>query len=164
MLCPALCFGSLAVHPDSQNKGLGRALVTATFSTAQQLGLDDSRSLIKEDNRPSQRCFSSVDYSCDTPCYEMLFWPPDKSAATEEHITPSPLSIDTLTYRGIWIGDLEKLDQQQQLSAVAHARACCAEQNRDSASTLLKRDAILHAELRSTARSNGFYQWWQRAL
>jgi GNAT superfamily N-acetyltransferase len=155
----------LAVRPSFQGRGFGRALAQAALSSAAELGLVQSRALVRVENAASQRCFAAAGYDGDPVVREMLLWQPGKMAVEGEsdlHLLP----VDALTYRGLWLDGLEGVGHAVQRRAIAAALALCTRENRDNISALVPVDrlAVLASDLRVAAQMHGAYQWWQRAV
>lgn len=155
----------LAVSPQLQGRGLGLALVRAALSSAAELGLVQSRALVRVENAASQRCFAAAGYSGDSIVREMLLWKPGEMAV-ESAPDLQLLPVDALTYRGLWVDGLEGVGHAVQRRAIAAALARCARENRDNTSALVAVDrlAALAPDLRTAAQMHGAYQWWQRAV
>jgi GNAT superfamily N-acetyltransferase len=108
----------LSVKPASQGQGIGRKLIERSLELGRRSGAVHARALIGEQNAASQRVFAATGFIATEPMV-LYTWTPtvhdtviSKFNLIKETI-PGLISVNTLTYRGVWLeGKLtEKLVQ-----------------------------------------------------
>jgi ribosomal protein S18 acetylase RimI-like enzyme len=150
----------LAVEPASRGQGLGQRLIRGVCQDGEEQGATLARAAIRVDNVPSQAAFRKAGFSTDGRLHHLLLWEP------EDGILPPPdlgrvslTSVDTLTYRGVWIEGLQRVSPSVQRAAVRAARGMAARQGRLKTGALIpvEGQGELATDLRAEAKCQGRY-------
>jgi len=155
----------LAVRPASQGQGLGQRLIRRAWEDGERRGAALARAAIRVENLPSQKAFEKTGFSTDGRIHHLFLWDPQSGAVP--HRSPDPVllvSVETLTYRGLWIEGLERVSWSKQRLAVRTARARVASERRLNTGALVPHGdvAILAPDLRDQAHVQGRYCWFVR--
>ena len=151
----------LAVDSAARGRGVGCALLARCIQAASASGVDSLRALVRVDNCAMSRlCAGAGLLPSASPVALMIAAP--KPAYTPARATHAAhlLSVNTLTYRGIWLeGALSQ-------AAIAQAHQRARAENRSRIGALLAVDALRAAAL---LRENGFvsvgeFTWWSLKL
>ncbi len=155
----------LAVHPDCQGRGIGRALVEVSTAAGQEMGVSFARALIRVDNVGSQRAFARCGYRLDGAVCALYISQPvveTRQAVSLPHIPTGEahfVSVTTFTYRGLW------LEGGLGAEAFQAAQAIRDHNGWDVAGAVIppaQPEAIRAAEAAGYTLV-GPYQWWIRA-
>lgn len=93
----------LAVHPLARRRGIGRALVAKCVAEGWRRHAAVQRALISIDNEPSGRCFAANRFVPEAPCDLWVGAPRPPQIRQRDVDGGHLISVDTLTYRGVWL-------------------------------------------------------------
>jgi N-acetylglutamate synthase-like GNAT family acetyltransferase len=153
----------VAVRRASQGQRLGTRLIRRACEAGHAHPVSLTRALIRVDNVPSQRAFEAAGFTTDSRVYELLLWLPEPDDDARPYAGPVSLSsVDTLTYRGLWIEGLTAAAADEQRCAVTAARSIAAREGRANAGAVIPADeeCLLAYDLRNQARMHGEYHWF----
>jgi ribosomal protein S18 acetylase RimI-like enzyme len=150
----------LAVRRASQGQGLGQGLIQRTCQDAERHSVALARAVIRVSNASSQRAFEKAGFSTDGEIHRLFLWAPQPGDIPDPLVTSaSVLTVDTLTYRGLWIEGVVELPHTEQRVVVEAARAMVTREDRLNTGALVPADGkhLLAPDLRSQAEMHGEY-------
>jgi len=153
----------IAVRPASQGRGLGTRLIRRICEASQARAITLTRALIRVENVPSQRAFQSAGFITDGRRHKLLLWPPETGGDTYAYTGPvALLSVDTLTYRGLWLEGITLVSAEEQRRAVKAAGSIAFEENRTNAGAVVPVDEshLLAPDLENKAHVHGEHHWF----
>ena len=151
----------MAVYAWARGRGVGKQLFHASIALTKRIGLSSIRALVKVDNLAMQKLCESMGWS-RSPDRIILFVrspaPSNASAPTDHrgHL----VSVDTLTYNGVWIeGDLSQNSVDAAMIVAMKERrtvvGAAVRENNGSAMRVLLNNAFEMADA---------YHWWELNL
>jgi ribosomal protein S18 acetylase RimI-like enzyme len=156
----------IAVRRDHQGHGLGTALIRHVWRAGDTQGAALARALIRVENVASQRAFRNAGFTTDGQVTHLLLWTPrpDKRSIPDVEGV-ALLTVDTLTYRGLWIEGLERASTSEQRSIVGAARSIIAREQRLNTGAVVHTDKehALATDLRTEARMHGEHYWFLKS-
>ncbi|MCB9454915.1 MAG: GNAT family N-acetyltransferase [Anaerolineaceae bacterium] len=150
----------LAVHPDQQGRGIGRALVSAASQSGHESGATFARALIQTHNTASQRVFARCGYRSDGVARDLY-------VATRGVAIPQPvfqdtnlIEVRTFNYNGLWVEGHLTIDSLSR----ALTRLAANSHEYGLAGVLI---SSCDAALTEAAMSLGYtlvaaFHWWRR--
>ena len=159
----------IIVHPKSQGKGIGTSLIEEALTYGSNLGVRSAKASIRIDNYASQRAFAKVGFKTDAQVRSLLLWNPLAwKFTTNVPETVRLISVDTLTYRGLWIEGFikPKLSQQAQRDVIRVAQSRIFDEDRLNTGMFVPDDLkdIIAPDLLTNATNHGQYHRWQYAF
>ena len=156
----------IIVRATSQGKGIGTSLIQEALTYGSHLEARRATASIRIDNFASQRAFAKVGWTTDAQVRSLLLWNPLAwKFTTNVPETVRLISVDTLTYRGLWIeGFFEAQLAEEKQRNVIHAARCKAfHENRLNTGMFIPDDlkGIIAPDLLTTTTNHGQYHRWQ---
>lgn len=93
----------LAVHPDHQGRGIGRALVSAATQSGHESGAAFARALIQTHNAASQRVFARCGYKCDGVVRDLYVATRGVAIMQPVFQDTNLIGVRTFNYDGLWV-------------------------------------------------------------
>ena len=155
----------IVVGSTRRGKGIGTSLIAEALAYGSHLGVQWAKASIRIDNYASQRAFSKTGFRVDTQVRSLLLW--DPLACESPPDVPETvhfISVDTLTYRGLWIeGFIEpRLSVKAQHNVVRAARNSIFHEDRLNTGLFIP-DSFKHTlapDLLTSATDFGQYHRW----
>jgi hypothetical protein len=150
----------IGVDPQWQGRGIARQLILASLVEARYRNINFARALIRTDNRPSQRAFAWCGFKPQpAPLFLYVAEPtelPAPAMPRDTHV----ISVDTLTYSGVW------LEGRRSLASFLAARSLIHTQGRTTAGALIAvaDAATVKAAEQADYMQIGEFDWWERAI
>jgi len=157
----------LAVRQDLQGHGLGTRLITQASQEGEATGASSARALIRVENAASQKAFEKAGFATDGSVHRLWLWLPEPGPIPEAPPRrPALLPVATVTYRGVWIEELELASGGRQRAAVRTARAIVARERRRNVGALIPiaEEHLLAPDLRGQAEMHGEYTWYAKPV
>ncbi|MXV72984.1 GNAT family N-acetyltransferase [Candidatus Poribacteria bacterium] len=157
------------VRSTSQGKGIGTSLIQEALTYGSHLEARQAKASIRMDNYASQRAFSKTGFTTDTQVGSVFTWEPLVcKSATNVPETIHFISVDTLTYRGLWIeGFIEsQLPRKEQHNVIRAAQNSIFYEDRLNAGLFIP-DSLKHTiapNLLTAATDFGRYHRWEYAF
>ncbi|GAB4573271.1 MAG: hypothetical protein Kow0077_15110 [Anaerolineae bacterium] len=148
----------LAVHPGYRRRGLGRALVAASFAAGRNFHPALARALIRLDNVASQRAFAANAFTPLPERYRLMIGTPEASENTAPPPDAHLIPVQTLNYAGLWI------EGQPTTTDCLSARAICARHGWPVAGAVIRthQQAAIRAAKEAGFTAVEDFQWWVR--
>lgn len=125
----------LAVAPKARGQQLATQLIKTCLQNVPSNAMP--RAFIRIDNIASQISFERAGFwQTDMTC-NLLVWEPTINEKTPPKTEAHCVSVETLSYRGIWLENLGDLDANAQQKSITHARHIAAQESRDTVGAML---------------------------
>lgn len=134
----------LAVHPDFRGLKLANQLIEKVTLAGIDAGAQYARAVVRVENIPSEKAFAHHGYH---PVSRRDLWVSDGQPSADEPTSAYFVSVNTLTYQGVWIEDVRTR------SAFSAGRHIAHQNSLDTVGALLD---PAHAEQIEWARQCGF--------
>ena len=149
----------------NRGKGIGTSLIEAALTYGSHLSAHSAKASIRIDNYASQRAFSKTGFTTDGRVGNVFVWDPlAGKSATNVPETVHFISVDTLTYHGLWIeGFVEsQLPWKEQHNVIRAARNSIFREDRLNAGVFIP-EGLKHTiapDLLTAATNFGQYHRW----
>ena len=159
----------IIVRSTSQGKGIGTSLIEEALTYGSNLKVPWATASIRIDNYASQRAFSKTGFTTEAQVRSLFLWDPSACEFTPDvpeivHL----ISVDTLTYRGLWIEGLieSRLPVKEQHNVIRAAQNQVFHEHRLNTGLFIP-DSFkqnIAPDLLTSATNHGQYHRWQYAF
>jgi GNAT superfamily N-acetyltransferase len=109
----------LAVQPEHQGKGIAPQLIEASAQSGREQGASLARALVAFGNTPAEKSFTHCGFQPDEYTSELYITQGNPEASdVYKRMTAHLITVETFSYRGVWIEEASTLNDFQFASKV----------------------------------------------